>query len=46
MPISVPTDVRIVGSIAGVWVIADQEATHYWLSRQRWNRATLLTTTA
>ncbi len=23
-----------------------QEATRYWLSRQRWNRATLLTTTA
>jgi hypothetical protein len=45
-PISVPTDVQIVRSIAGVALIAGQEATRYWLSRQRWNRATLLTTTA
>jgi hypothetical protein len=31
---------------AGAALIAGQEATRYWLSRQRWNRATLLTTTA
>jgi hypothetical protein len=33
-------------SLAAYALIAGQEATRYWLSRQRWNRATLLTTTA
>jgi hypothetical protein len=36
----------LCGSIAAGALTAGQEATCYWLSRQRWNRATLLTTTA
>jgi hypothetical protein len=46
MPISVPTEVQIVRVHCWRRAIAGQEATRYWLSRQRWNRATLLTTTA
>jgi hypothetical protein len=46
MPISCRQTCGLCGSVAAGAHTAGQEATCYWLSRQRWNRATLLTTTA
>jgi hypothetical protein len=46
MPISVPTDVQIVRAQCWRRAHCRSGGSRYWLSRQRWNRATLLTITA